>query len=85
MPRPLKEPHLTLVREVGPFTYACDRCEEREARRWGVATVGYGDRGQRRQQRVGLCDPCAAAIAAPGSMKSPLGGEHSIAGNGRKG
>ncbi len=71
-------------REDGPLRYPCDRCGEREARRWGVATVMTGERGGR-QQRVGLCDPCAACCAAPGAMSSSLGGTHSIVGNGRKG
>lgn len=85
MPRPSKEVFHFPPTEEGPFTYACDRCEQREARRWGVATVGGGDRGQRRQKQVGLCDPCAAMIAAPGQARSGLGGVHSIASNGRKG
>lgn len=70
---------------VGPMRYPCDRCEEREAVRWGVATVAHGERGGR-QQRVGLCDPCAASCAAPGSIRSSLGGvEHSFSSNGRRG
>lgn len=85
MPKRSNEVWLTVPTEAGPFRYACDRCSSREARRWGTATVGYGEKGQRRQERVGLCDPCAAMIAAPGSMKSSLDGTHSIAGNGRKG
>lgn len=85
MPRPSKEVFLSPPTEVGPFTYPCDRCESREARRWGVATVGRGSRGQRRQQQVGLCDPCAAMIAAPGQTRSGMGSVHSIASNGRKG
>ena len=86
MPRPSKEVYLTAPTEEGPFRYACDRCSSREARRWGVATVGYGERGQKKEQRVGLCDPCAAMVAAPGSSRSALGGmSHSIAGNGRRG
>lgn len=86
MPRTKDEFFLTPPIEAGPFRYACDRCGQREARRWGVATVGSGPRGQRRQQQVGLCDPCAAYVAAPGTLKSPNGGvTHSIAGNGRRG
>ena len=86
MGRPKDEIFLEPAKETGPFKYPCDRCESREARRWGVATVGGGYRGQRKQKQVGLCDPCAAAIEAPGSMRSPQGGAvHSIAGIGRKG
>lgn len=71
--------------ELGPFKYPCDRCGQREARRWGTATVICGERGGR-QQRVGLCDPCAASCAAPGSAKSSLGGvEHGFGGSGRRG
>lgn len=85
MARRSKEPFLEPVAEPGPFKYACDRCGEREARRWGVATVMSGERGGR-QQRVGLCDPCAACCAAPGSIKSSSGDtEHSFVGNGRRG
>ncbi len=83
MPRPHKVPHVEPPVDSGPLTYPCDRCSVREARRWGVATVMSGERGGR-QQRVGLCDPCAAACAAPGAMRSSLGGvEHGFGGNGR--
>ena len=83
MPRPHKVPHVEPPIDVGPLTYPCDRCEVREARRWGVATV-MGGRGGR-QARVGLCDPCAAACAAPGAMRSSLGGvEHGYGGDGRR-
>lgn len=85
MTRHTKTEFLEVPVEAGPFQYACDRCGLREARRWGTATVGMGERG-RRQMRVGLCDPCAASCAAPGGMQSALSGaEHSIAGNGRRG
>lgn len=83
MPRPHKVPHVEPPIDVGPLTYPCDRCEVREARRWGVATV-MGGRGGR-QARVGLCDPCAATCAAPGAMRSSLGGvEHGFGGDGRR-
>ena len=83
MPRPHKVPHVEPPIDVGPLTYPCDRCEVMEARRWGVATV-MGGRGGR-QARVGLCDPCAAACAAPGAMRSSLGGvEHGFGGDGRR-
>ena len=86
MPRLGADAYRQVPTENGPFRYACDRCESREARRWGVASVGGGDRGQRRQIEVGLCDPCAASVAAPGGMRSSMGGDtHTIAGNGRKG
>ena len=85
MARRSKAPEVELPVESGPLRYPCDRCGEREARRWGVATVVTGERGGRLRE-VGLCDPCAACCAAPGSMRSSLGGvEHSFAGNGRRG
>lgn len=56
----------------------CDRCEEREATRFGVAQVVSGERGAR-WQKVGLCDRCAAYCAAPGGAPgSSLAAEHSI-------
>lgn len=84
MARRSKEEFLEPVPEAGPFKYPCDRCAQREARRFGVATVMSGERGGRRMP-VGLCDPCAAACAAPGSSKSSLGGEHTFSGDGRRG
>lgn len=56
----------------------CDRCEDREARRFGVAQVVDGERGTRWRE-VGLCDRCAAYCAAPGGAPgSSLATEHSI-------
>lgn len=85
MARRSKAPEVELPTHEGPLRHPCDRCGVREACRWGVATVVMGERGGR-QQNVGLCDPCAACCAAPGSMRSSLGGvEHSFASSGRRG
>lgn len=83
MARRSKAPEQEVPKDVGPMRYPCDRCGEREARRWGVATVASGERGGR-IRNVGLCDPCAACCAAPGAMRSSMGGvEHSFGGSGR--
>ncbi len=85
MGRRSKQPDAVVPKATGPLRYPCDRCGEREGVRWGVATVVHGERGGR-QQRVGLCDPCAAACAAPGSIQSSLGGvTHGFISNGRRG
>lgn len=61
-----------------PLVRPCDRCDVREARRFGKAQVVAGERGLRWVE-VGLCDRCAARCAAPGSgSASALGAEHTV-------
>lgn len=66
------------LRPVRRLKRPCDRCEEREAVRFGVAQVAGSERGLR-WQNVGLCDRCAAYCAAPGGTPGgTMATEHAI-------